>query len=178
MERNWYILFTKPGQEVKMAHKLKKNGYESFCPLNRVPRQWHSAKAFVCKPLFPAYVFVKAGPHQHAALVTITGAVNLVYWQTSPVVVLQQEIDAIQHCLSAYSTLSVNKITINPYEEAHVIYPSFNEESDKEVKLVLPRLGFVLSATAEEANMQMIRPAQSYSDGVPQASNCSKEYAL
>ena len=37
-ERNWYVLYTKPRNEKKVAQRLSEAGYKVYCPLQKVRR--------------------------------------------------------------------------------------------------------------------------------------------
>ena len=69
-ERNtfWYVVYTKPNWEKKVAELLEKKGIEQYCPLNKVQKQWHDRKKTVWEPLFKSYVFVRTDEQSHAPL--------------------------------------------------------------------------------------------------------------
>ena len=50
--KNWYAVYTLPRWEKKIARLLEEKGYEVYCPLNRVQRQWSDRKKTVLEPLF------------------------------------------------------------------------------------------------------------------------------
>lgn len=54
----WYLLYTKPKQEKKLASYLKSNLIDHFLPTVKSLRQRGSKKKFVETAMFPSYVFV------------------------------------------------------------------------------------------------------------------------
>ncbi|MFW1373630.1 transcription termination/antitermination NusG family protein, partial [Vibrio parahaemolyticus] len=58
-EKRWHALYTKPRWEKKIDTVLLRKGVESWCPLQKVERQWSDRKKIIEDPLFKSYVFVK-----------------------------------------------------------------------------------------------------------------------
>jgi transcription antitermination factor NusG len=54
----WYLIYTKPQHENKLAVQLSENDIECLLPKTKVLRQWHDRKKIIDMPLFPSYVFV------------------------------------------------------------------------------------------------------------------------
>lgn len=54
----WYLIYTKPQHENKLANQLAENDIEFLLPRTRVLRQWHDRKKIIEMPLFPSYIFV------------------------------------------------------------------------------------------------------------------------
>jgi transcriptional antiterminator RfaH len=55
---NWYVLYTRPNHEKKVASYLLENQIEHYLPIIKTIRKWHDRNKFVSMPLFPSYVFV------------------------------------------------------------------------------------------------------------------------
>ena len=56
--QNWYLAYTKPNQEKKVAKQLEEYNIEYLLPQTRTLRQWHDRKKVIDMPLFPSYIFV------------------------------------------------------------------------------------------------------------------------
>jgi transcriptional antiterminator RfaH len=54
----WYVMYTKPRHEKRVADKFSEQGIECFLPLEKKLRIWHDRRKLVDTPLFPSYVFV------------------------------------------------------------------------------------------------------------------------
>src|ERR1700760_2619180 len=113
MNANWYAVYTKPRWEKKVADTLARHSFESYCPLNKVLRQWHDRKKFVHEPLFPSYVFIKTEEKRHAELSRISGVINLVYWLRKPAVIKEEEIDMIRKFTGQYTNVTLEKTVVN-----------------------------------------------------------------
>lgn len=54
----WYLLYTRPKHEKKVAHLLTLKNIYVFLPTHGTIRQWNDRKKFIREPLFPSYTFV------------------------------------------------------------------------------------------------------------------------
>ena len=54
----WYVLYTNPKAEKKVAEQLTKIGVINYCPLIKKVHQWSDRKKKIEIPLFTSYVFV------------------------------------------------------------------------------------------------------------------------
>jgi len=104
---SWYAVYTKPRWEKKVSEALQKNGLESYCPLNRVTRQWSDRTKKVEIPLFPSYVFVKVDQVRQAEVRMISGVVNFVYWLGKPAVIRDHEMEGLKKFVSSHDNIIV-----------------------------------------------------------------------
>lgn len=56
---SWFLIYTKPQHEKKVADQLQHLNVEYFLPLVKTLRVWSDRKKYVRIPLFPSYIFVK-----------------------------------------------------------------------------------------------------------------------
>jgi transcriptional antiterminator RfaH len=54
----WYVAYTRPRHEKKVALLLSEAGITNFLPTTRKIRIWHDRKKYVTTPLFPSYIFI------------------------------------------------------------------------------------------------------------------------
>lgn len=54
----WYLIYTRPRHEKKVAAQLLEAEIQFFLPLVKSLRQWHDRKKFIETPIFPSYIFV------------------------------------------------------------------------------------------------------------------------
>ena len=95
----WYVVYTKPRQEIKVAERLHEAGISTFCPTRLEVRQWSDRKKKVRVPLLPSYVFVQRTERDRDAVFVDAGVVRYLYWLGKPAIVRTQEIEALQtHC--------------------------------------------------------------------------------
>ena len=56
---SWYVLYTKPRHEKRLAERLHSEGRIVFCPLKKTTKQWSDRKKVVEEALFPSFIFVQ-----------------------------------------------------------------------------------------------------------------------
>ncbi len=148
---NWYVLYTKPKWEKKVAQQLQAIGIDCYCPLVTKERQWSDRKKKVEVPLFNSYVFVRLEEQDRALVFQSPGAVRYLFWLQKPAVVRDCEMDTIKKWLSSPN---VSEIEVSTYQVGDVILvdsgPFVNQQAVvKEVTpshyvLVLESMGCVL----------------------------------
>jgi transcription antitermination factor NusG len=103
---NWHVVYTRPKAERKVALSVSELGIESYLPLQTVVRQWSDRKKRMVVPLFPNYVFVKVNDVKRIQLFCIKELVKFVSIDNKPVVIRENEIDAIRNVLQENSDVS------------------------------------------------------------------------
>lgn len=165
METNkkWYAVYTRPRWEKKVADLLVKKRVETYCPLNAIVRQWSDRKKIVYEPLFTSYVFVHAEPQEQLTIKQTDGILNFVYWLGQPAVIKDDEIDAIKQFLEEYRNVQLEKIEVNMNDRVKITSgPLMAREGNvievrnRTVKVLLPSLGYALTAEVEKANVEII----------------------
>jgi len=161
----WYAIYTRARWEKKVADRLSKNAIESYCPLNKVVRQWSDRKKVVEEPLFKSYVFVRINSRQQSLVREVDGVVNFVYWLGSPAIIRDSEIDLIKRFLNEYVNVRVEKTTVNVNDRIKIVNGPFMEQearviavSNRSVKAIIPSLGYIM--TAEKKNVEVIEQVQ------------------
>tara|TARA_R110002126_G_scaffold138635_3_gene283196 strand:- start:28790 stop:29254 length:465 start_codon:yes stop_codon:yes gene_type:complete len=97
---NWYVVYTKPKWEKKVAEQLTKIGIECYCPLITQVRQWSDRKKKVIVPLFNSYVFVQLEEKDRNLVFQSAGAVRYLFWLGKAAIVRDEEINTIKDWLS------------------------------------------------------------------------------
>jgi transcription antitermination factor NusG len=110
--KKWYVLYTKPRWEKKIDSVLQRKGVESWCPLQKVERQWSDRKKVIEDPLFKSYVFVHIEDEEKFKVLNTDGVLNFVYYLGKPAVVRNEEIDLIRDYLGEEGA----KITVESKE--------------------------------------------------------------
>ena len=158
----WYVVYTKPRWEKKVAGLLEKKTLEHYCPLNKVVRQWHDRKKTLLEPLFTSYVFVRATPRQHSYIKAIPGVVNFIHWLGKPAVVRDEEIQSVKDFLDEHNSVDVEKISVNLHDTVKIIRGPFMHQEGKiiqvtnnTVKIELPSMGYALVAKVSKAHIAL-----------------------
>lgn len=108
---HWYVLYTRSRSEKKVAERLKKSGFKSYCPTVTTLKQWSDRKKKVQEPLFRSYVFIWATEEERIPILQTPGVINFVFWQGKPAIVRENEIDAIGIFTQELSLHEVSDIT-------------------------------------------------------------------
>jgi len=99
-EKKWYALYTKPRWEKKIDSILIRKGIESWCPLQKVERQWSDRKKIIEDPLFKSYVFVRIAPDERTKVLMTDGVLNFVHYLGKPAIIKDDEVDTIKKYLA------------------------------------------------------------------------------
>ena len=129
-EKNWYVLYTKPRHEKKVAERLSEAGYTIYCPLHRLKRQWSDRTKVVKEPLFRSYIFIYIEDYKREEVFTFPGTVRYLFWLRKPAVLRPAEIEAIQKWLGHYDHDSLEVEDITPGTLVRITSGQFmNEEA-------------------------------------------------
>lgn len=105
---NWYVVYTKPKWEKKVAERLNEIGVVAYCPLVKKTSQWSDRKKLISVPLFNSYIFVQIEEKDRNRVFEIAGAVRYLFWLGKPAMVRDSEIEAIQNWLAAPALFTVS----------------------------------------------------------------------
>lgn len=158
-KKQWYIIYTRPGYEKKVAALLEKKGIEAYCPLNKINHNLIDRKRIIAEPLFSSYVFVRASDIEHTSIKETDGFVNFVYWLAKPAVICNDEIDTIKKFLIEYDYVSIEKSEVLPNDKVRILNGplvlwegNIVEVKTDIVKILLPSLGYSLVAEIRKDN--------------------------
>lgn len=148
---NWYVIYTKPKWEKKVAEKLNEAGIECYCPLITQIKQWSDRKKKVEVPLFNSYVFVHLNDTDRNSVFQVAGVVRYLFWLGKPAIVKDEEISIIKNSLSSpnISEVLVSEIQVGDKIKLESGVFSNQEAIVQEVSkthyiLILESLGCVL----------------------------------
>lgn len=148
---NWYVVYTKPKWEKKVAEKLGQIGIECYCPIITQVKQWSDRKKKVEVPLFNSYVFVQLKDSDRNSVFQIAGVVRYLFWLGKPAIVRDEEIKSIKESLKASNIAEVSVTSIQVGDRIKLESGAFSNQSAivQEVSnthyiLVLESLGCVL----------------------------------
>jgi transcription antitermination factor NusG len=161
--KKWYIVYTRPGQEKKVTESLSRKKIECYCPLNNAIHHPFYTKKTATEVLFCSYSFVRICETQIQELRKINGVVNLVFWLNKPFIVPDEEINIIREFLNEYRTVSIEKIGTDEKVRIPNNFIAGNKGlgiyiRNNAAKVVLPSLGYVMTAETKEATIEMPLP--------------------
>ncbi len=96
----WYIIYTTPRAEKRVAERLDDDGIEVFLPLHKTPRRWSDRIKLVEVPLFPSYVFINTRKDKLYDILKTPGVARFIYFEGEPATLNPKEINAIREFLS------------------------------------------------------------------------------
>jgi transcription antitermination factor NusG len=162
-EKKWFALYTRARWEKKVSEILTRKKIESYCPINKVVRQWSDRKKVVHEPLFTSYVFVRISEFDIISFKQIQGVINFVYWLGKPAAIRDSEIDAIKSFLSGHVNIKLEKTPINANDKVRVLSGPLMElegqvlsVKSRTVRVALPSLGYLMFAEVETENVKVI----------------------
>ena len=98
-EKKWLAVYTKPRWEKKVNNVLTLKSIESWCPLQKVERQWSDRKKIIEDPLFKSYVFVRIAEQEKLRVLQTDGVLNFVHFLGKPAIIKDEEIETIKSFL-------------------------------------------------------------------------------
>ena len=163
-ERNWYVLYTKPRHENKVAERLTRAGYTVYGPLQKVVRKWSDRTKVVEEPLFKGYVFIQIEDHKRDVVFTYPGTLRYLFWLRRPAVVREEEIATIQKWMGHYDHERLKVTDITPGTYVRITSGKFmNEEgvlldtSNSKALVQLKELGIQLSLDLTQNELQALQ---------------------
>ena len=157
MEKKWFVVCTRPQQELKVAEQLTALGITNYCPTITLLKQYSDRKKKVIKPLLSSYVMVHLHENQREKVFSCMGIVRYLFFLGKPAVVPAFEIDLMQeHLNGVYNDIKVTTLSVG---ESHTITEGpFSGLSGKvvqtdktKVKLELASLGMSITLKKQAA---------------------------
>ena len=157
MEKKWFVVYTRPQQELKVASQLSAMGITNYCPTITLIKQYSDRKKKVIKPLLSSYVMVELEDKERHKVFACNGIVRYLFFLGKPAVVPASVIKIMQdHLIGVYNdfkltTLSVgdsHKITEGPFSG---VTGKVVETNNTKVKLELACLGMQITLRKEAA---------------------------
>jgi len=156
MEKKWFVVYTRPQQELKVASQLSALGITNYCPTITLIKQY-SDKKKVIKPLLSSYVMVHLHENQREKVFSCMGIVRYLFFLGKPAVVPANQINLMQDYLNGVyndfkvTTLSVgdsHTITEGPFSG---VTGKVVEINNTKVKLELASLGMRITLRKQAA---------------------------
>jgi transcriptional antiterminator RfaH len=108
-QTHWYLLYTNPRAEKKVAVELQHKGYEVFLPLQRTLKVWSDRKKWVEEPLFKSYIFIQTQLEANFyQILNTSGVVKFISFQSTPAIVDPREIHLVKMLVGEHSELVAN----------------------------------------------------------------------
>ena len=109
----WFVLYTKPNYELKVAEGISTLGIKAYCPTFTQIKHYTDRKKKVQKPLLPSYVLVQLSEEDRPKVFAIPGVVRYLFWLGKPAVVREQEIELLRKNLKGiFDEAKISKLSI------------------------------------------------------------------
>lgn len=106
MIEKWFVLCTKPRNELKVLNRLSSLGIDAYTPSRIELRQWSDRKKKVLVPLLPSMVLVRLDEKEVQKVFDIPGVVRYLFEHGTRAVVSNEEVQAMQMYLENIHTLN------------------------------------------------------------------------
>ena len=100
MEKKWFVVYTRPQQELKVSEQLSAMGITNYCPTITLVKQYSDRKKKVTKPLLPSYVMVELEQNKRNKVFACCGIVRYLFFLGKPAVVPASDIILMQDHLN------------------------------------------------------------------------------
>jgi len=131
MEKKWFVLYSRPRWEKKIDKALHDKGIESWCPVQKVERQWSDRKKIILDPLFRSYVFVRIKEDEKTKVLMTDGVLNFVYYDKKHAVIRDEEIELIKKYLDEKSA-RITTTSLEGFNENDLVRVTHGVFMDKE----------------------------------------------
>ena len=157
MEKKWFVVYTRPQQELKVARELSAMGITNYCPTITLIKQYSDRKKKVIKPLLSSYVMVELEDKERNKVFACNGIVRYLFFLGKPAVVPASEINLMQDYLNGvYNDIKVtalgvgnsHTITEGPFSG---VTGKVVETNNTKVKLELASLGMRITLKKQAA---------------------------
>jgi len=145
--KKWFVLCTKPRNELKVTERLTRIGVEVYTPTKIEVRQWSDRKKKVFIPLLPSMVLVKLLAKEVDVVFDVPGAVRFLFEHGKRASVSNEEVLAMKSYLQMLvekesKTLVVGDLVKVPLLEQEAILLSVK---GKKCLAQLKKLGAIVS---------------------------------
>ena len=145
--KKWFVLCTKPRNELKVTERLTRIGVEVYTPTKIEVRQWSDRKKKILVPLLPSMVLVQLLEKEVEAVFDVPGAVRFLFEHGKRASVSNEEVLAMKSYLETVvqkesKTLAVGDLVKVPLLEQEAILLSIK---GKKCLAQLQKLGAIVS---------------------------------
>ncbi|MFB0899690.1 MAG: transcription/translation regulatory transformer protein RfaH [Polaromonas sp.] len=163
---NWYLVYSKPRQELCSLENLERQGFECFLPLIAVEKLRRKMIVVLQEPLFPRYLFIRLDASQEGRswnpIRSTTGVSRLVTFGQIPAKIEDQLVEAIRSSVSGvgvrqrhFEPGEVVRINDGPFAGLEAIYQM--PDGEARVMVLIDILSKKVSLSVEPPSLTKIR---------------------
>ena len=127
ISKNWFVIYTKPRQELKVLERLTHLGIEAYTPTKIEVRKWSDRKKKVTVCLLPSMVLVCLGEKEVSKVFEVTGVRRNLFVHGERARVTNDEVLAMKHYIvNTYQLLDKKDHLVG----SKIKIPSLNQEAE------------------------------------------------
>jgi len=127
ISKNWFVIYTKPRQELKVLERLTHLGIEAYTPTKIEVRKWSDRKKKVTVCLLPSMVLVCLGEKEVSKVFEVPGVRRYLFVHGERARVTNDEVLAMKHYIvNTYQLLDKKEHLVG----SKVKIPSLNQEAE------------------------------------------------
>ena len=155
--KKWFVLYTRPNQEIKVAEQLKEMKISCFCPTVSTIKQYSDRKKKIIKPLLPSYVFVFIEDENRNDVFSVFGITRYMFWLGKPATVRESEIELMKrHLNGIYQSISLTNFKRGQlYKVSEGVFSGrigkVIESQKNKIKIELQSLGMIVTLRLKAA---------------------------
>ena len=97
--KKWFVVYTKPRNELKVSQRLSVLGIENYTPTRMEVRLWSDRKKKILVPLLPSMVLVNIHEKEVNKVFEVAGVVRYLFENQKRAEVSNEEVSAINYYL-------------------------------------------------------------------------------
>ncbi|NEV94478.1 UpxY family transcription antiterminator [Psychroflexus sp. YR1-1] len=148
---HWYVLYTKPRAEKKLAKQLLQDGIEAYCPTRVEVKQWSDRKKKIETPILPSMILVNIPDQDRPLVFDRPQAVRYLYWLGKPAKVSSKEVESLRSMAEDSQFESQELQSLRPGEKLDMTALGFEQiegtvkfVNAKECWIILEHIGYVV----------------------------------
>jgi len=147
----WFVLYTKPKSEKKLAQQLNADGIEAYCPVQTEVKYWSDRKKKVETPLLTSMIFVHLQDKDRNRVFQRRHAVRYLHWLGKPAKVTKEEVESLKSLVEDSQYKKHRMDLLKPGEKLDMTHLGFEQVegtvkfvNERECWMVLEQLGYVV----------------------------------
>ena len=157
MKKKWFVVHTRPQQELKVAERLSAMGITNYCPTISLVKQYSDRKKKVNKPLLSSYVMVELEEKERQKVFSCNGIVRYLFFLGKPAVIPASDIILMQnHLNGVYNDSKVTTLSVGDFHTiTQGLFSGISgrvvQTDNTKVKLELASLGLSITLKKQAA---------------------------
>jgi len=98
--KKWFVIYTKPRNEIKVSQRLSVLGIENYTPTRMEIRQWSDRKKKIAVALLPSMVLVNLNEKEVKKVFEVAGVVRYLFENQKRAEVSNEEVLAMKYYLN------------------------------------------------------------------------------